>query len=399
LTTRKRIRLIDGLRGFSLLGILLANMLIFQYGMFGKDVMHLFHVPAADTAAHNILKVLVEGSFMPIFAFVFGFGMIKMKESLNAKNRKAGWPLVRRFAMLIALGLLHSTFLWDGDILLFYGAIGFLLLIFMNRKPKTLMVWSIIFLTVAGLIGLAPEDKADKEMQAMNHRIETYVQSTVMLYAEGSYTEIKHDRNTANPLGENNAFMLVLVLISPLMTAPMFLTGMYAAKKGWFADPDEKRAMYRKGMLIFIPLGILLKTFHLLFPETIGSGSGELLGGPALSIGYIMAFSLLYTKFAPSPLLERFEAVGRLSLTNYLMQTVICTTLFYGYGFGWFGKIGVIAGCGLGLIIYGAQLFASGWYLKRFTSGPVERVLRMWTYFSLDGKAKRKKRKTMAIEA
>ncbi|WP_236575836.1 MULTISPECIES: DUF418 domain-containing protein [Paenibacillus] len=400
MTTRKRIRLVDGLRGFSLLGILLANMLIFQYGMFGKDVMHLFHVPAADKAAHNILQVLVEGSFMPIFAFVFGFGMIKMKESLNAKNRKAGWPLVRRFAMLIGLGLLHSTFLWDGDILLFYGAIGFLLLIFMNRKPKTLMVWSIIFLTVAGLIGLAPEDKADKEMQAMNHRIETYVQSTVTLYAEGSYAEIKHDRNTANPLGDN-AFILVLALFSPLITAPMFLTGMYAAKKGWFADPDENKSMYRKGALIFIPLGIAMKTFHLLFPAMIGSGSGEMLGGFALSIGYIMGFSLLYTKFAPSPLMERFEAVGKLSLTNYLMQTVICTTLFYGYGFGWFGKLGVIFGCALSLVIYGVQLFASGWYMNRFKSGPVERVLRMWTYFSWDGKAKRKKivTKTAAAEA
>nr|WP_306433253.1 DUF418 domain-containing protein [Paenibacillus cookii] len=399
LTTRKRVRLIDGLRGFSLLGILLANMLIFQYGMFGKDILHLFHVPAADAAAHNILQVLVEGSFMPIFAFVFGFGMIKMKESLNAKNRKAGWPLVRRFAMLIALGLLHSTFLWDGDILLFYGAIGLLLLIFMNRKPKTLMVWSIIFLTVTGLIGLAPEDKADKEMQAMNHRIENYVQSTVTLYAEGSYAEIKHDRNTANPLGNDRAFALIMVLFSPLMTAPMFLMGMYSAKKGWFADPDENKGMYRRGMLIFIPLGLAMKSFHLLFPEMIGAGTGEMLGGFALSIGYIMGFSLWYAKLAPSPLMERFEAVGRLSLTNYLMQTVICTTLFYGYGLGWFGKVGVIAGCGLGLIIYGVQLFASGWYLTRFKSGPVERVLRMWTYFSLDGKAKRKKAKTMAVEA
>lgn len=152
-------------------------------------------------------------------------------------------------------------------------------------------------------------------------------------------------------------------------------------------------------MLIFIPLGLAMKSFHLLFPEMIGSGTGEMLGGFALSIGYIMGFSLWYAKSAPSPLMERFEAVGRLSLTNYLMQTVICTTLFYGYGLGWFGKVGVIAYCGLGLIIYGVQLFASGWYLTRFKSGPMERVLRMWTYFSLDGKAKRKKAKPMAVEA
>ncbi|MGN7360625.1 DUF418 domain-containing protein [Paenibacillus sp. SAF-054] len=388
--------MIDGLRGLSLLGILLANMLIFQYGMFGKDEMDLFHVPAAETAAHHIVKLLIEGSFMPIFTFVFGYSMIKMKESMNAKGRKAGWPLVRRFLLLIALGLLHSTFLWDGDILMFYGMFGFLLLIFMNRKAKTLLVWCILLMSLTGLIGLIPESPADPDTQAMNQRIESYVKTTIPLYAEGSYDEIKHDRNTANPLGDNPVLIILMLVISPILTAPLFLLGMYAAKKQWFTEPPQERRMYRKGMLIFLPLGIGLKSFGMFYPGAIGAGMGEMLGGSLLSVGYIMAFALLYARFAPSNWLERFEAVGRLSLTNYLMQTVICTTCFYGYGLGWFGKIGVIAGCGLALVIYAAQLFASGWYLKHFRSGPVERILRMWTNFSLSGKPKRKKPKPTA---
>ncbi|MDR0270790.1 DUF418 domain-containing protein [Paenibacillus sp.] len=394
----KRIRMIDCLRGFSLLGILLANMLIFQYGMFGKDVMQLFHVPAAESSAHHVVKLLVEGSFMPIFTFVFGFGIIKLKESLNAKQRKAGWPLVRRFIMLIGLGLLHSTFLWDGDILLFYGGIGFLLLIFMNRKPKTLLVWCIILMTLTGLLGLFPENKADKETQAMNHRIQAYIEKTVTLYSEGTYAEIKHDRNTANPMGDNAVFLAFALFLAPILNVPFFLLGMYAAKKQWFTDPDQERGIYLKGMLIFLPLGLMLKSYSIYFPELIGAGTGAMLGGCLLSIGYIMTFALIYTKHASSRLFERFEAVGKLSLTNYLMQTVICTTIFYGYGLGWFGKIGVIAGCGLALLIYTVQMFASSWYLAHFKSGPVERLLRIWTYFSLDGKAKRKKVQITAAE-
>ncbi|TQR34813.1 DUF418 domain-containing protein [Brevibacillus brevis] len=72
----------------------------------------------------------------------------------------------------------------------------------------------------------------------------------------------------------------------------------------------------------------------------------------------------------------------------WLGNNNICTTIFYGYGLGWFGKLGVLAGCGLTLVIYTAQLFASHWYLTRFSSGPIEKLLRMWTYFSFNGKPK-----------
>ncbi|AZS18067.1 DUF418 domain-containing protein [Paenibacillus lutimineralis] len=393
----KRIRLIDCLRGFSLLGILLANMLIFQYGMHGKDLLHLFHVTTVESTAHKFVQLLVEGSFMPIFTFVFGFGMIKMKESLNAKKRKAGLPLLRRFALLGVIGFLHSTFLWEGDILLYYGMIGVLLLIFMNRKPKTLIIWSCVLLTLVGLLGIFPGNKEAKSTQETNQRIEAYVKNTVTLYAEGSYAEIKHDRATADPMGKSPAEMLVLTMIAPMLHMPLFLLGMYAAKRQWFADPEQKGAIYRKYMLIFLPLGLLFKSYNLLYPEEIGAGTGLLVGGSLLSIGYMMAFAFTYSKFSSSRLFEYFEAVGKLSLTNYLMQTVICTTIFYGYGLGWFGKIGIILGCALAFLIYALQMLVSIWYNSHFKSGAIERIMRMWTYFSFSGKAKRKKT-TPAVE-
>ncbi|WP_229520876.1 DUF418 domain-containing protein [Paenibacillus sp. GM2] len=363
-------------------------------------MLQLFHVTTVESTAHQFVQLFVEGSFMPIFTFVFGFGMIKMKESLNAKKRKAGLPLLRRFALLGGIGFLHSTFLWEGDILLYYGMIGILLLIFMNRQPKTLIIWSCVLLTLVGLLGLFPENKEDKSAKETKQHIEAYVKSTVTLYAEGSYTEIKHDRATADPMGKSPTEMLVLTMIAPMLHMPLFLLGMYAAKRRWFADPAQKSAIYRKYMLIFLPLGLLFKSYNLLYPAQIGAGTGLLVGGSLLSIGYMMAFALTYSKFSSSRLFEYFEAVGKLSLTNYLMQTVICTTIFYGYGLGWFGKIGIILGCVLAFLIYALQMSISIWYNSRFKSGPMERILRMWTYFSFDGKAKRNKRKktTPAIE-
>ena len=90
-------------------------------------------------------------------------------------------------------------------------------------------------------------------------------------------------------------------MIAPMLHMPLFLLGMYAAKRQWFADPEQKSAIYRKYMLIFLPLGLLFKSYHLLYPEEIGAGTGLLVGGSLLSIGYMMAFvitsySIHYTK-------------------------------------------------------------------------------------------------------
>lgn len=96
--------------------------------------------------------------------------------------------------------------------------------------------------------------------------------------------------------------------------------------------------------------------------------------------------------------MRRFEAVGRLSLTNYLMQSVICTTIFYGYGLGLFGRAGVIIGAVIALAVYGTQLWFSPLYLKKFSSGPVEYLLRIWTYLSWKGQPRKKKRSNTNLQ-
>ncbi len=387
---QSRIHIIDGLRGFSLLGILMANMLIFQYGIWGKEQIQLYAIPPFDSITYQLVKIVIEGSFMPIFTFMFGFSMIKMKESLEAKGLGTKRFFARRFLLLIVLGIIHSEFLWEGDILAFYGMMGFFLLLFMNRKPKTLLVWGVVVLFVISLLGLVPEEKNNPEAVADQARMEAYVQKTMTVYGTGTYDEISLHRKTEDPLGLPDYVMAVILLLAPIMTVPMFLFGMYAAKSRWFEKPDEERASYFRKMLIFLPIGLLLKSVKVLAPGYWWSGVGDISGGVILAIGYLFAFVWLFSKSESSAWLLRFQAVGKLSLTNYLLQTVICTTIFYGYGLGLFGKLGVLAGCGLALVIYVIQLFVSPLYLKQFRYGPVERLLRMWTNFSWSGSPKPK---------
>lgn len=394
---RNRIELIDGLRGFSLAGIVLANMLIFQYGLFGESEPQLFGIKGADMWVHSFLFITVVGSFMPIFAFMFGFGMVKLSDSLKSRELRPKCHLSRRFLLLFIIGLLHSFLLWEGDILTFYGVIGILLLPFLNRKPKTLLIWAIILFTGAGLLGLPASDPADPLTGTSQHTI-NYILQSQSVYGEGSYSEITDFRNNADPFGDMDEIVLLLaVLFAPLMTMPMFLLGMRAARVGTFDDPQAMRRLYFRRAAFLIPIGLALKAYGVLAPQLGGGGwpgigIGGTLGGSLLALGYIYGFALLYAGSRRAALLGRFEAVGRLSLTNYLMQSVICTTIFYGYGFGLFGRAGVFVGALIALAVYGVQLWLSPLYLKKFRSGPVEYVLRIWTYLSWRGQP-RKKRK------
>ncbi|WP_243293123.1 DUF418 domain-containing protein [Bacillus sp. FJAT-47783] len=390
----KRIKAVDALRGLSLFGILLANMLIFQYGIYGKDEISFYSPSRIDELTHKGLSIFVESSFMPIFAFLFGYGIIKMKESLEDKGLKVKRHLIRRFLFLLLLGGLHSAFLWEGDILFFYGMTGFLLLVFINRKKKTLIIWALITLSLTGVLGYGSGDftSTHEEKAAMNE----YLEKTFEIYGSGTFTEIMEHRKE-DPLPLPNEMIFILLLMSPIVTLPMFLFGMVAAKAKWFHNLKEKRSFRMKRATVLLILGLTLKTIKFVIPDSDLAGVGYALGGPILAFGYIFTFSLLLSK-EQSLIIKGFESVGRLSLTNYLLQTVICVTIFYGYGFGLFGKLGVLAGVGLAVVIFSFQWLGSLLYLKIFKTGPIEKILRMWTYLSWSGKAKLKTQQVTTSE-
>jgi len=385
----KRQSIVDEIRGISLLGILMANMLIFQYGMWGKEELVLFNISSVDKIANLLLKVFVEGSFMPIFAFLFGYGMLKMKEGLVAKEMKHRRVLLRRAIMLILLGLVHSQFIWDGDILMFYGMLSFLLLLFLKRKAKTVLIWGLVLLMLISLLGIGA-DSSSTDSFSDKEKTEQYVKKSIDVYQNGSYKDIiSFRKNEPTPYDMKGILLLIVLILIPFLVAPMFLFGIYAAKKNIFHEPYNKRYLYRRWGLILFILGLIMKSLKYIWPNFILSGVGELGGATILSLGYIMCFSWLLSVSKVTLLRQGFEAVGKLSLTNYLMQSIICTTLFYGYGFGWFGKLGVLAGIGISLAIYAMQWFISLLYLKRFRIGPVEWLLRIWTYWSWRGNNKK----------
>ncbi|WP_342599763.1 DUF418 domain-containing protein [Psychrobacillus sp. FSL H8-0483] len=383
----QRVRLIDSLRGLSLFGILLANLLIFQYGIWGKEEISFFSLSNIDVSAYKSIKIAVEGSFMPIFTFLFGYSIIKLVESLKSKGVRVKLHLVRRFLMLMVIGILHGTYLWEGDILFFYGLMGFFLLLFINRKKKTLIIWgsTLFILTSAMGYGVYEETKEEAE------KASSYIVQTNDVYKNATYLEIKDHRENESPLLVENEILLLFVMIfAPFMTAPLFLFGMAAAKGKIFTKPHAEQKWYKVGAIL-LPVGLALKSVSVIYEENAWSAILLTVGAQLLSLGYIAAFSILFVSFSNSIVFRGFESVGKLSLTNYIMQTVICTTIFYGYGLGLFGELGMLNSIILGLVIFALQCVCSTLYLKMFRRGPLEHILRIGTNFSWNGSVKKKR--------
>ncbi|MED3645280.1 DUF418 domain-containing protein [Halalkalibacterium halodurans] len=384
----ERIQTIDVLRGLCLFGILQANLLIFQYGIWGKDEISLFSLSPFDTMSYYAVKLFIEASFMPIFAFLFGYGMVIMRERSMERDGKPKRKLARRFLFILFLGYLHSTFLWEGDILLTYGMICFILLLFVARKKKTILIWATILLVLSSLFGLGAEIAADSDEE-----VTSYIKTTNHVYQTGTYLDIKAHRNTSDP-GDlldmpKEAFLFISVFAIVLIT-PMFLYGMYAAKRKWFVHPTQEQGRYRKGLL-FIPVGVTLKALPLLFSGIPVLGVLSLPGSYVLAFGYIFLIAYCFAKWRSHPLFRAAANVGKLSLTNYLLQTVVCTFIFYGYGLGLFSRLGVFFGILLGIVLFSLQLIGSTYYLKTRKSGPFEWLLRAFTHWTLPWKLTKRK--------
>jgi uncharacterized protein len=391
-----RVTLVDAIRGFCLFGILQANMLIFQYGMIGTEFLALFQATELDQKAYNWLQVLVAGSFLPIFMFLYGYSLVKLRNGLLAKGCKPWRSLIRRFLLLIMIGSLHSYFFWDGDILFLYGLISFGLLLFIRCKPRTLIIWATVMMLLLGgldllgnLIG-SPDDQptADRTKQ------EEYVKRSIPVFQTGSYKEVLQFRDKEDPLNLDDSELAAVAILSPIMLLPMFLFGMAAAGTSLFRHPQRERRKYLLLGLVCTSIGCALKLLSVFHIFGIKLASGSLIGGPLLAIGYLFLAALLLSSLRPASILLRaFQAVGKLSMSNYLMQTLICTTLFYGYGFGWFGKLGVVPGILLGLLIYALLAAASDLWLRKLSfAGPFEYILRAGTYWSFTGKIKAKRK-------
>ncbi|CAM3657679.1 DUF418 domain-containing protein [Mesobacillus zeae] len=371
-----RVVSIDMMRGFSLLGILLVNMMSFHTPILYIDGQKWWE-SGLDKAVYFFIDVFVQGSFYPLFAFVFGYSLTIMMERSGAKGM-AFYPVaLRRFSVMLMLGALHVVLVWHGDILFTYAVCGFLLLAFIRLSAKKL-VWSgvliylvpnllLCLLFVAVLLISPAEMVLPVDKEAVKLSVETYSNGS---FAEISAFRVKDWFYTNNP----GAFFMYFITILPL-----FMIGAGAAKLKLFENVENYRRKMAAAAGIMFLAGLAFK----LLPFTAGNNLltvyiQDLFGGPLQAFSYAGFIALAGNMGFLRPL----TAAGKISLTNYLCQSVIGSFIFYGYGLGLYGSISLFKGTMLAIILFGIQLAFSVRWTKRFYYGPVEWLLRAGSYWA-----------------
>lgn len=358
---QNRIVVLDVLRGFALFGVLLVNMLDFSSSALRVDTLG-----TRGTHIDQIVDVLIAffaiTKFYLLFSFLFGVGFAVQMRRTEGSGRSFVGIYLRRLAVLLVIGFAHALLLWDGDILRLYAVAGVMLLL-LRRAPTRVLIGIALVIALGALIyfGMANDLAQVSEMHLFQD---------IELFRTGTYLELVNQRANAS---------YVLDIQVPMVFV-MFLLGLVVGREGFLEQPERYQPFLRRWWKWALPVGLIGSTLMLIgYAESSmwQVSIGVHIGAPALSFVYACAVLLHARK------LTWLAPVGQMALSNYLTHSLVCTTLFYGYGFGWYDQLSPLATFGLVLIIYGAQIVISRWWMKRFRFGLMEWVWRSLTYWKL----------------
>ncbi len=394
----ERIETMDVLRGFALLGILLMNI----EGFVGPLMESLTGVNArfsgADRTMDALIYILVQGKFITLFSLLFGMGFAVMLERAQARGGSGTGLYARRLLALLAIGLVHVLLIWSGDILVSYALLGFVLLLFFRRTPVSrLPKWGIAAVLLplllmwlwAGSLHLAQSDpqaaaEVQKGMAKQGQQIAAMIDAQRQAYGSGTYAQAVAQR------AQDFGFMMFgLMFFGPLVLG-MFLFGAWFVRSGAIRDPASRLPLYRRLLVIGLGLGLPLMLWsfwmhptHSMTEMSLSSAASQSAGQIAnvlMCFAYFSTIVLLMQRSAWRARLNWMAPAGRMALTNYLMQSVICTAIFYGYGLGYFEQLPRAWQPLFVLAVFVLQVWFSRWWLSRFRYGPMEWLWRWLTY-------------------
>jgi uncharacterized protein len=425
----ERLPVLDLIRGVAILGILPANIPHYSGALEWLDTRW-SDGSASDLAVVSLTLLLIDIKFITLLAMLFGAGM-ELQRARAAEKRRSGVFFayyVWRQALLFLIGLMHGVLLWYGDILVPYAILGVVALVFALLIPGRALFWVVVLLEAiffcflllwagaasAGLGGAPPPreepirlerpyrfpevfepvqrgltpEQVGKEYE---RRFTLYFSAANQerIYGGGSYADMVAHRAFLTPF----LYAGELVFIGPHLLA-CFLLGAWFVRTGLFHRPQDHRTLLWRlvgvGLAVAVPIHLGALGFYLArasaggpSPESVGEQVLNLAGALPQSLAYL-GLLILWQQSGSLPWLQYcLRAVGRMALTCYLTETVLCTTLFYSYGLGMFGRLSrtqdMLVVVGVWLIL----LVAAPLWLRVFRMGPVEWVWRCLAEFRL----------------
>ncbi len=378
----ERFEVLDVLRGVALFGIVSANMILYSlYLYLPETAKRAMPTQASDRALDFLELFLIEGKFYTTFSVLFGIGFSVLLSRARAKGLVFQRFFLRRIALLFAIGAAHAVLFWHDDILQAYALCGALLLPLVTARDRTVVTLAVLALLAPiplKLAGGIPVGFLADVQNALFDRFGFTRDTVFETWTRGSHGEIVR-LNLAKVLSQVS-FLLTSGMIFKIYGC--FLLGYTIGRHELYKKLASGRRILQRMAVAGFAIGLPL---NVVYAATFDSGSWlETLSGTfgilPLSAGYVALVCLTWLGDRGRERLRPFAPVGRMALTNYVGQSVICTLVFRGTGLGLGGTMGPTLYLPIAFAVYAVQVLASRVWLERFRFGPLEWLWRMLTY-------------------
>jgi len=388
-----RIVPIDVLRGFALLGILVMNIQSFAM----PDAAYLNPTAYGDfTGANRVVWVLghllADEKMFGIFSMLFGAGIVLMSDRISRFGAIAGPVHYRRMGWLMLFGLLHGHMLWSGDILWLYGLGGLVAFLFRNQSPRVLLasalaiftIRSALYLMLGRFIQTLPAETLDAFTTGYWRPTAEMIQGEIATFGHGGWAQ-QMSLRSSEALFMETAGGIILLGWKALGN---MLVGMALFKSGVLSG-ERSRTVYVRMMAVGFLVGLPMVAFGIWRNVVAGwdvrysfffGSQYNYWGAIIVDMGWIGAVVLACRPTRLERLTSTLAAVGRTAFSNYILQTIICTTLFYGHGFGLFGTVSRVGQFLIVIAVWVLLLVVSPLWLRYFAYGPLEWLWRSLTY-------------------
>jgi uncharacterized protein len=387
----ERIESLDVLRGFALLGILLVNMPAFAMPVAAyMNPTAYGDLSGANLWAWALPHVFADLKFISIFSMLFGAGILLMAKRAESRGASAARLHYRRMGWMIFFGILHGHLLWFGDILYTYGMTGLLMYLFRNCRPRLLVLSALVLAAVPSLlligIGLTTPYWPSVVLEEFSN--DAWQPNPQTLQEElAAYRGSFLDQTTHRFIESLSAQMVDAPLFLFGRVGGLMLLGMALFKLGALsAEWSRRQYLALIAAAAFVGIPVIVYGIYENFERNWDIGAlffgiqYNYWGSYLVALGWVGLIMIWCQSGRLRRLKTRVAAVGRTAFSNYILQTLVCTTIFYGHGFGYFGSVDRVRQMLLVFVIYAVQLTISHLWLKHFTFGPLEWIWRRLTY-------------------
>ena len=396
ITPKKRINSIDALRGFALIDIILLHCME-RFDLTLAPVVESPFWQAIDTAVYDSLYFLFSGKSYAMFSLLFGLSFFMQMESQAAKGVDFRGRFLWRLALLFLFGYINGL-VYMGEFFMVYAVLGVFLIPLYKVPTRWLLVLCVLlFLQIPAVISFVSllSDNVANEPTAAAAYMDRLFERAADVFINGSLMDVlsfnTFDGQSAKCLWVFNNFRYLQLL-------GLFIAGMLIGRQG-IHKSEEKMVKYSRLFLpyclafwaVFYAVAFLLPVWGVDgFALRVGQTLFKTYGNLGQMMVYFCGFTLLYYRYKGQKVLDRIAPVGRMSVTNYMAQSIVGVSLFYGFGGNFAVEFNYLQSFLLGAAFCVIQIAYSNWWIKRFYYGPMEWLWRSLTWFQVVPLSRRK---------